>query len=66
MCNTTIYSKSNGALACGYDVPSGLNWNQTVTECAKVGARLPEIADARENNDIFLRKVLNYEPNANT
>jgi hypothetical protein len=57
MCSTTTYSKSNGAIACGYDIQPGLNWNQAATECARVGGRLPEIADARENNEIFLRKV---------
>ena len=57
MCTTTTYFKSNGAIACGYDIPAGLNWNQAAAACASNGARLPEIADARENNELFLRKV---------
>ncbi len=57
MCTTTTYFKSNGAIACGYDIPAGMNWNQASDECAKNGARLPEIAYVRENNEIFLRTV---------
>jgi hypothetical protein len=57
MCNTTTYIKSNGAIACGYDIPAGLDWNEAADECAEKQARLPEIADERENNEIFLRKV---------
>ncbi len=58
MCSTTTYTKSNGALACGYDIQSGLSWYQARNECTENGARLPEIADARENNEIYIRMVI--------
>jgi hypothetical protein len=64
MCSTTTYSKSNGAIACGYDIQSGLNWYQAANECTKIGARLPEIADARENNEIYIRMVISLPYNS--
>jgi hypothetical protein len=59
-CSTSTYTKSNGAIACGFDIAAGLNGDQARSECAKIGARLPEIADDRENSDLFNRKVRNY------
>ena len=58
ICNTTSYVKDNGSFACGFYLGRSKSWSQANTECMLKGARLPEIASAQENKDIFDRMVL--------
>ncbi len=48
-CTTELYTKPNGARACGILLPGLYNNSQGVTECGKIGARLPEAASYEDS-----------------
>jgi hypothetical protein len=56
-CTTRTFKKSDGKCACGFFLEKGLSWRQASDQCRTLGARLPEIKSAQENDDIFSVKV---------
>jgi hypothetical protein len=56
-CTTRTFKKSDGKCACGFFLEKGLSWRQASDQCRTLGARLPEIKSAQENNDILSVKV---------
>ena len=57
-CTTVNYQKSNGICACGIFQQRGLNWQEAFDACSSIGARLPEIVNQQENDEIFKVKVI--------
>ena len=51
-CGTAVYKKLDGSCACAFSLGAGLGWSQAIDRCKALGARLPEIHTAAENNDI--------------
>lgn len=52
LCQTPHYTKSNGKIACGFYLPTLLNWFDANAKCTSLGARLPVIMSDKENTDI--------------
>jgi hypothetical protein len=53
ICTTAVYKKDNGSCACGFYLQRGLYWRQAADRCYALGARLPEVTSARENEDLY-------------
>ena len=51
-CQTPIYFKANGVCACGFFLEFGLSWIKANDRCKALGARLPVVISAQENQDI--------------
>jgi hypothetical protein len=56
-CNA-ILVKSDGKRYCGIILDDGLTWEQANEKCINLGARLPIITTARENEDILNLAVI--------
>ena len=51
-CKTKTVRKSDGSCACGFMLEFGLTWRKAADKCKSLGARLPEIRNEQENNDV--------------
>ena len=52
-CATKIYTKADGRQACGFFLGRGWSWTDANARCYQLGARLPVITTAQENQDIL-------------
>jgi hypothetical protein len=58
LCTTDWYTKSDGLCACGFFLEIGLTFQIAADTCHSYGARLPEIKDLKESNDINAQVVI--------
>ncbi len=47
------FTKSDGTCACAFDTAKRMTWTSAIHECLSYGARLPEIMNDKENEDIL-------------
>ena len=56
-CTTEVYKKSDGSCACGFYLDRGLTWREAADACHALGASLPEIFSADDNEAILKLRV---------
>ena len=59
-CETPIFAKANGARTCGFFIGNGLTWSKANDMCKSLGAQLPVINSAQENQGIANAAVKRY------
>ena len=59
LCTSSTYVKSDGVTACLLDQNKNLNYAGGVSRCIDQAARMPEIKNAQEQEDIAVRWVSN-------
>ena len=52
-CAAKTYTKADGRQACGFFLGRGLSWTEANAKCLQLGARLPVITTAQENQDVL-------------
>ena len=59
-CTEDNYKKDDGQWACGFFLEEGLTQEDAAAKCKALGARLPEVASQKENDDLLAFKVRFY------
>ena len=59
-CSLENYRKDDNKWACGFFLEEGLTHDDATAKCKALGARLPEVASQKENDDLLAFKVRFY------